>query len=108
LPAAFFKENDGGAGERVCHSPLFVMRVVGESTNRTRFGVVISQKVAKKAVTRHRLKRRIHGSLERFLPYIIEKFAVVIYTKQRARYVSKDELTSELRRCLHSTGVMKK
>ena len=93
---------DGSVG----HSPFFVMRVYEVSVETSRFGVVISQKVAKKAVDRHRLKRRIHGCLESLTPVLNEGYAVVIYAKKQAHTAETQELCNELKRLLTNMTIL--
>lgn len=61
-------QNFVGKRGRVIHAPLVTVKIFPPEMAHSRFGVVISAKVNKKAVIRNRIKRAIfntiHGMLE--------------------------------------------
>jgi len=89
------------------HTPVFVMRVAPDAPESyTRFGVVISQKVARTAVARHRLKRRVHGMLESVIHDVADGYAVVFYMKQEAVNTTSEELRRSVTEALITADVL--
>ncbi|MEX0930385.1 MAG: ribonuclease P protein component [Candidatus Paceibacterota bacterium] len=94
---------------RATHSSFFVARSLtsaGESVP-ARFAVIVSQKVAKSAVERHRIKRQIHSVLEELLPRLNESRAVALHTKSAVREASREEIATDLEKGLKKAGVLK-
>lgn len=105
LTAEHFKQFPRNAA--TFHTPLLVARVSPtETAEPTRFGVVISQKVAKKAVDRHRLKRRVHGAIERCVDDVADGSQVVLYMKQASQEASTDEIVNALWSTLKKAGLL--
>jgi len=78
------------------HTPYFVARVAhSDFSSPPRFGVVISYKVAKRAVDRHRLKRRVHGMIEQYVNHLKKGYAVVLYMKKAAWNAASDDMEKE-------------
>jgi ribonuclease P protein component len=47
-----------------CRSELFLIKKLPNNEKQSRFAVVVSKKVAKSAVTRHKYKRQFAGSIK--------------------------------------------
>jgi len=45
------------------YSPTFIVRYLSNDQNLTRIGIIVSNKVSKKATTRNRIKRKIRESI---------------------------------------------
>ncbi len=77
------------------HSPFFTIRVLrGPGTGESRYAVVVSKKVSKKAVTRNLLKRRTLAALRECpLPF---PAAIVVFLKREAHDLPYEDLKREL------------
>ncbi len=71
-----------------------------QPTPPTQFGISVSQKVSKKAVTRNRLKRQIKGVIRLFLPTIQPGFQVVIVVKRNTSECKYEHFLRELEELL--------
>ena len=70
------------------------------TTPPTQFGISVSRKVSKKAVTRNRLKRQIKGVIRVFLPMIKPGYQVVIVVKRNATECKYEHFLRELEELL--------
>jgi ribonuclease P protein component len=77
-----------------------------ENLPATRFGISISQKVSKKAVTRNLLKRQIKTALRLLLPQIASGWSVVIGVRPSARGCEYVEILRELEQLLTAAEVL--
>lgn len=75
---------------------------VSENGPHKGFGVVVSKKVARLAVSRHLMKRRIYSILSTFNA---EKWAVVVYVRAGAEKIPFSSIESELRQLLQEAGI---
>jgi ribonuclease P protein component len=76
-----------------------------ENLPATRFGIAVSQKVSKKAVTRNLLKRRIKAALRLLLPQIATGWSVVIGVRPSAQGCEYVEILRELKQLLTAAEV---
>ncbi len=78
--------------------PHFTIRVVQADPKKTQFAVVVSKKIAKQAVIRNRIRRRIYAALEQIgmVPSGAVQ-AVIIVQDSWATECQFTELTQELR-----------
>lgn len=79
---------------------LFLIRFKPNQEGRIRVGIVISKKVAKKAVTRNKLKRRIREIVRSVILKSKESVDLVIIVKKAAASASYLELESEWKNIL--------
>lgn len=90
-------------GKRYQSSHL-VMRVLLQADQQpappTQFGISVSQKVSKKAVTRNRLKRQIKGVIRLFLPMMMPGYQVVIVVKRNTTECKYEHFLRELEELL--------
>jgi ribonuclease P protein component len=77
-----------------------------ENLPATRFGIAVSQKVSKKAVTRNLLKRRIKAALRLLLPQIASGWSVVIGVRPSAQGCEYVEILRELKQLLTAAEVL--
>lgn len=79
-------------------SPYFVIKLLPADSGPTKFAIVVSARISKKAVERNRLRRRIYEiirlNLKKFSPAQAQK--TVILTKVRALNASYKTLENEL------------
>jgi ribonuclease P protein component len=77
-----------------------------ENLPATRFGIAVSQKVSKKAVTRNLLKRRIKAVLRLLLPQIANGWSIVIGVRPSAQGCEYVEILRELKQLLTAAEVL--
>lgn len=71
-----------------------------ESQNVTRFGISISKKVSKKAVSRNRIKRQIRSAIREMLPMIAPGWKIVVGVKPGATECKYEHFLRELKELL--------
>lgn len=76
------------------------------STQPTRMGISISQKVSKRAVIRNRIKRQIRAVWRQLLPEVSPGWDVVIIVKPTADQCNYAEILQELKQLLVEAEVL--
>lgn len=66
----------------VVHTSLFTMRIAKNSQGNSRFSVVVSKTVDKRAVVRNKTKRLVLGCISEVLPKITPGYDVLIHMKK--------------------------
>ena len=89
-------------GARVIHAPLFVAKVF--ESDRSACAVVVSKKVAPRAVDRNSVRRRVYHLLA---AHTLRPASVVIYTKHGINTSSPKELERQLLELLQKSGLIK-
>jgi ribonuclease P protein component len=106
----FQKVYQYGKSHQGVHFTLKSMRhqppAATENLPATRFGIAVSQKVSKKAVTRNLLKRRIKAVLRLLLPQIASGWSVVIGVRPSAQGCEYVEILRELKQLLTAAEVL--
>lgn len=87
------------------HHRLLTVKAVANTLGRTRVGFVVSSKVAKHAVDRNRIKRRLRDIIGRSLARLRPGYDVVFIAKKEARAASFDELRAGTERLLEKAGL---
>lgn len=72
------------AGQAV-FSPNLSLKLLRNNSDLSRFGIIVSTKVSKKAVLRNRLKRRLREIIRLNLPQLKKGFDVMILTRTAAK-----------------------
>lgn len=92
------------------HSRLFSLRRVFDPKEFTesRGGVVVSKKVAKTAVLRNSLRRRVYAALKKTESDFLPGFAFFIFPKESVAEASPDQISKELATLLSSAGILVK
>jgi len=78
------------------YSALITIKVLKNNRPQSRFGIIVSTKVSKKAVVRNRLKRRLSEVIRLNLSEIKSGFDVIIMVKQALAEKKYQEIESEL------------
>ena len=91
LPIQFFIKKSG----KIYRSRFFLLKVFASNLAYCRFGVVVSKKVAPKAVDRNRLKRFIFNFLKERAGSMISNDYLLILSPG-ANELTKEELLKEL------------
>ncbi|MEB3162944.1 MAG: ribonuclease P protein component [Prochlorothrix sp.] len=77
-----------------------------ENTYPPRLGIVVSQKVSKRAVVRNRIRRQIQGVMQGFLPQIQPGLRLLITVKPPAVECDYYKFLQELRKLLSDAEVL--
>jgi ribonuclease P protein component len=88
-------------------SPFFNLTVCTSNTKDTRFGIVISTNISKKATERNQLKRRIRHIIRKNLALIKEGFDLSINTKIASLLLNYSGLEQELLFLFKKAGILK-
>lgn len=86
------------AGKAV-FSPSLSLKLIKNNSDLSRFGIIVSTKVSKKAVERNRLKRRLREIIRLNLPRFKKGFDVMVLTRAAAKdfeYLQLKEIMAEL------------
>ncbi|PSO43525.1 ribonuclease P protein component [Candidatus Saccharibacteria bacterium QS_8_54_8] len=99
--ARVFKHGD------TVHMPAFTVKYhANHHPSRTRVAVVISSKVAKRAVIRNRTRRRFYGQVQLLWPRIRPGMDVVILLRRQATDLRGAQLAEQLRSCFYKAGIL--
>lgn len=79
----------------------FRLKVVATKTKVTRFAVVVSGKVNKRAVVRNRIRRRAWSIISQVSPNIPSGFDVVLIALPQSTTVGFDEIKGDVNYLLH-------
>ncbi|MEX0672781.1 MAG: ribonuclease P protein component [Candidatus Paceibacterota bacterium] len=105
LTTEMLKEMQTNDAVRVTHSSFFVARTLSTESSPARFAVIISQKVTKGAVERHRIKRRVHHAINDLLGHTQDGWKIALYAKSSIRDASSEEVASDLEKILRKAKV---
>jgi ribonuclease P protein component len=84
-------------------SPHFSF-IIGETTEKPAFSVVVSKKVAKKAVLRNRTRRRVYRSLSEVLKKTTLP-PVIVFARRGAESLNIHDMLSELESVFRNNSV---
>jgi len=88
-------------------SSLFRVRLIGNSLDLSRFAIVTSNKLSKKAVVRNKIRRQISEILRLNIKKFVEGSDIVIWPKTTALDKSYGELEEQLLKLLAKAKVVK-
>lgn len=77
-------------------SKVLSLRVLKNNLDKNRFGFVVSNKISKKSVERHKIKRRLIGIVKLILPKLEKGFDFVIITFQGIKEKTYKEIKKEM------------
>ena len=92
---------------RLFYSSLFTIKLNKKKNFASRFGVVISAKVSKKAVVRNKVKRRITEIIRLALPKIKSEFDVMILVKPVVAEKNYKEIKEDLEKLFKKARIFK-
>lgn len=90
---------------QTCHTKLLTARVLPNRLKHPRATVVVSTKVAKSAVKRNRMRRRLFAALAEQWPQL-GAYDFIVTAKQDLSVTEADELKGQLTSCLHRLHVL--
>lgn len=91
----------------ILQSPLFGLVFITQRTGPTRFGIVVSTKISKKAIQRNRAKRIMREILRETLARISPGFDVVFLAKKKIIQATKKEMEDQTKTLLEKAGILK-
>ena len=83
---------------KTCHSDNFTLRFISGTSERA--AVIVSKKIAKTAVSRNTIKRKVRSALAPLIPN--KSLTILVYTKKGAAKLSVTEMARELRALIGS------
>ena len=83
-------------------TPLFTLRIARNNIATSRFGIVVSKKVDKRAVERNRIKRILSSCLQLEEKNIKPGFDIIISPKKESKETIKETI------CITLTTILKK
>ncbi|PIS13411.1 MAG: ribonuclease P protein component [Candidatus Tagabacteria bacterium CG09_land_8_20_14_0_10_41_14] len=92
--------------KRTFSSANFNLSLAG-SFNSIRFAIVVSSSVAKKAVERNKLKRRIRSVVSDNIEKIKNGFVVVIYAKEGAGDLTFQDIKKQINSLFKKSNILK-
>ena len=93
------------SGRSFFAGPLTLRLSRGDSKDEPVFAVVVSKKVAKTAVMRNRIRRRIYGLIDPFVSKMPMGARCVVYPKKEVAEISFDSLTKSFTEALEQAGI---
>jgi len=84
------------ANSSVRHTPHFLVRLAFKKEGLSRGTAVISKKVEKSAVSRHRLRRQIYSTLHFLFPTLEKNIDIIVIAKRGAGSITFDEIKAEI------------
>ncbi|MCH7951636.1 ribonuclease P protein component [Patescibacteria group bacterium] len=94
--------------ERLIQGEYFGLLVGKQDTDAdSRFAIIVSAKVAKKATQRNRTKRRLTEAIRSLVKDTRKGFDIVLLVKKKATTASVDELQSSIQHTLRKAGIVK-
>lgn len=91
------------SGKRLA-SPLFSFQYVPSPNADSRFSAVVSKKVAKTAVQRNSIRRKVYNSLKNIIPLIKKPIHATFHVKTAILQASLAEIEKETKDLLQKAG----
>jgi len=85
-------------------SPLLMMKFLSNQEEFSRFGIVVSSKVAKQAVIRNKIKRRIGEVIRNNQAKIPPGYDFVVISSPRAKQCKNQDIVDNLRKLFSQVG----
>lgn len=92
---------------RVVHGQLLLLRVVATENQYPRVAFVVANKIAKKAIVRNKLKRRMREIVRKLLPHIIPYRDILLTAKKDAPTATFQALEAEIPFLFQKAGIIK-
>lgn len=88
------------------HNDLFVLRTMS-FTGPSRFSVSVPHKIAKNAVLRNKVRRRVYSAIKNIYPEVKENFYSVFIMKASSIKSNIDIISNEIKTSLGKMGILK-
>lgn len=77
---------------KIVFGPFFNLKILSNKLDVSRFCIIISTKISKKAVVRNKAKRQLNSIIQKYLPKIKPDYDIVILTKPAVTVTEFKEL----------------
>jgi ribonuclease P protein component len=84
--------------------PLFNLNFMSNRSQLTRVGIVISKKIAKRAVDRNRAKRQFREAVRSFYEILPKGYDIIISVKEKALGASYGDIEAEIKKAFERVG----
>lgn len=91
-------------GGKTLNTAFFRIKTRANGLTHSRFGVVVPNKLMKKAVDRNRTKRRIRAALVSVCGEVVPGFDIVLMAQSAVKEASVDEIGEDLRAAFGKIG----
>lgn len=87
---------------QLTHSPLFTYLVAPqpEILSNSRFAILLSKKIAKRAVDRNKIKRKIYQSIQNTLPNLLQHNDIILIPKRGILQKTTTQIQTDLKNVL--------
>ena len=92
---------------KIIFSHVLNLKFIKNNLNYSRFGIIVSLKVSKKAVIRNKIKRRIRAILKENLFNIIQNYDFMILTKSGIENLDYSQIKSVLLKLFQKQNLIK-
>jgi len=93
-------------GSRPIHSPCLILKKLNFANQTTKFGIVISAKVSKKATQRNKVRRRVREILRSNIKKVSSGYKVMLVAKGPILDQDYQALKKELEGLLKKSGLL--
>lgn len=80
------------------NNKFLYFKIIKNNEKNSRFGILVSKKVAKKAVDRNKIKRRIREIIKKNIPFIRKEIDLIVIAKKeinRKKFIQIEEDISQ-------------
>lgn len=88
-------------------TPYLWLKILPNQLEDNRFGIVVSRKVSKKAVTRNLIKRRLRAMIKQYLPSLKSGYDVILTARYSILGKSYREIENNLRNLFQRSQLFK-
>lgn len=88
------------------HGKLVSLKIAQIEEENPRFAFVVPAKIAKKAVDRNKLKRRLRYIVAKILPSFKKNIAIMIFLKKGSEKLNFKELENEITAIFKKSGIL--
>lgn len=94
---------------KVIQTPSFGLATLKETNPliSSKFGMIISNKISKKAVERNHIRRILRDAIRELLPMLNSGFMCVILAKSAIMHKSNTEIKKDIQEVFKKTGLLK-
>ncbi len=92
---------------KIYFSPFFNIKFLPNNLNHSRFCIIISAKISKKAVVRNKLKRRLRAILYHNLSNFSQNYDIIILTKPAAVVADYQQLQEKIQQFIKKLNSLK-
>lgn len=95
-------------GGKTLRTTFFRIKTVENHTKHSRYGIVIANKVIKKAVDRNRKKRQVRAVLGELIDTITKGYDIVVLAQSNIAEASHEEIQKDLKKSFQKIGFLPK